>query len=78
MMVATSFNLSYEAARYDAAMPFKIGISELKTSQNEMQPFHKTSEKCLHIFQSFLLTFRSKSVNWDFFLPRVGGYNGHK
>ena len=36
MKVATSFNLSHEAARYNAATAFEIDISELK---NEMQPF---------------------------------------
>ena len=44
MKVTTSFNLSSEAARYDAVMAFEIGTTELKTSQNEMQPFHDTFE----------------------------------
>ena len=40
MKLATSFNLSSEAARYDAATVFETDISELKTSQNGIQSFH--------------------------------------
>ena len=59
MKVATSFNLSSEAARYDAATTFEIDISELKTSQNEMQPFHDTSENEINceILSSFSIFF---------------------
>ena len=62
MKVATSFNLSSEAARYDAATAFEIDISELKTSQNEMQPFHDTFEneincKILSSFSIFVINF---------------------
>ena len=45
MKIATSFNLSSEAARYDAAAVFETDISELKTSQNEIQPFHNIWER---------------------------------
>ena len=83
MKVATSFNLYFEAARYDAATTFEIDISELKTSQNKMQPFNDTLKtrsiaKYFHLFQSSLLTSRNESVDWDSFLPQVGGYNGHE
>ena len=44
IQLATSFNLSSEVASYDAATVFEIDISELKTSQNEMRPFHETFE----------------------------------
>ena len=44
MKVPTSFNLSSEAVRYDVATAFEIDISELKTSQIEMQPFCDTFE----------------------------------
>ena len=62
MKVATSFNLSREAARYDAATAFEIDISELKTSQNEMQPFHDTFEneincEILSSFSIFYINF---------------------
>ena len=86
MKVATTFNLSSKAARYDAAMAFEIDISELKTNQNEMQPLYDTFEhlktrsitKYFHLFQSSLLTSQSKSVNLDSFLAQIGGYNGHE
>ena len=32
MKIATSFNLSFEGARYDVAAAFEIDIRELKTS----------------------------------------------
>ena len=59
MKVAASFNLSSEAARYEAATTVEIDISELKTSQNGMQPFYGTSEneincKILSSFSIFI------------------------
>ena len=43
-----SFNLSSEVASCDAATVFEIDISKLKTSQNEMQPFHETFENYIN------------------------------
>lgn len=64
MKVATSFNLSPEAARYDAAMAFEIDISQLETSQNEMQPFHDTFENKINseisYFSIFFINFAVK------------------
>ena len=48
MKLATSFNLSSEVASCDAATVFEIDISKLKTSQNEMQPFHETFENYIN------------------------------
>ena len=55
MKVAISFNLSSEAA----ATAFEIDVSELKTSQNEMQPFHDNFENEIDckINLSFLIFF---------------------
>ena len=62
MKVASSFNLSSEAARYDAATAFEIDISELNTSQNEIESFHGTFEneincEILSSFSNFFINF---------------------
>ena len=59
MKVATFFNLSSEAVRYDTATAFETDISVLKTRQNEMQPFHDSFENEINceILSSFLMFF---------------------
>ena len=70
MKVATSFNLTSEAAKYDAATAFETDVSELKNSQNEMQSFHNTFEdeincKILSSFSIFFINFSERKCGLE-------------